>query len=166
MQGIGDDSDGTKRQLTSKSTPSLQLDTIEKQKQFVGKQKQKMATDPATFKKIYRHAFVSAKEKGQRALPLANAIIYWGLLFSKEPPGQPWETSTTNWLELWTEYLEKKWSKSVNKDMWNQTFEFYQKTLEDESMSFWSEDSAWPGVIDEFVVYVKDSRGSDKMETD
>jgi len=55
--------------------------------------------------------------------------------------------------------------------MWNQTFEFYLKTLEDETLSFWSEDSAWPGVIDEFVVYVKEKRGDvadvpESMETD
>lgn len=47
------------------------------------------------------------------------------------------------------------WKKSVNKDMWNQTYEFYVKTLEDPSLGFWSEDSAWPGVIDEFVAWAK-----------
>ena len=67
--------------------------------------------------------------------------------------------------------MNEKWNKSVNKDMWNQTFEFYLKTLEDETLSFWSEDSAWPGVIDEFVVYVKEKRGDvadvpESMETD
>ena len=53
--------------------------------------------------------------------------------------------------------------------MWNQTFEFFLKTLQDETLSFWSEDGAWPSVIDDFVAYVKELRGpqvADKMETD
>ncbi len=82
-----------------------------------------------------------------------------------------WATVSTKWLELWTQYLQDKWTKTVNKDMWNQTFEFFQKSMQDESMSFWSEDGAWPGVIDDFVVYVKEARGpagngADKMDTD
>ena len=96
-------------------------------------------------------------------------MVYWQLLFS--PPGRPWISGSTNFGELWFAYLNEKWNKSVNKDMWNQTFEFYLKTLEDETLSFWSEDSAWPGVIDEFVVYVKEKRGDvadvpESMETD
>lgn len=47
---------------------------------------------------------------------------------------------------------------------------FAEKTLADEALSFWSEDSAWPGVIDEFVEYIKtDKRGGqnagDAMDT-
>lgn len=126
-----------------------------------------MAKDKATFKRYYRSAFVSSKEKGQKALALSNAIVYWQLLFSGTAPGQPWKTPSQDWLALWVEYLEKKWTKSVNKDMWNQTFEFHLKTLEDESLSFWSEDSAWPGVIDDFVAYAKETRGTGgKMELD
>jgi DCN1-like protein 1/2 len=115
---------------------------------------------------VYRHTFICSKEKGQKALPLDNALVYWELLFS--PPGMTWATPSNNWLGLWTEYLNKNWTKSVNRDMWNQTFEFYQKSMQDESLSFWSEDGAWPGVIDDFVAYVKTKRGDvvDSMETD
>lgn len=90
------------------------------------------------------------------------------MLFSG--PGMRWASDTTNWLELWLEFLEAKWTKSVNKDMWNQVFEFFIKSMQDETMSFWSEDGAWPSVIDDFVVWVKEKRGvgpaGDKMETD
>jgi DCN1-like protein 1/2 len=80
----------------------------------------------------------------------------------------PWVTKSTNWLALWVEFLHANWKKSVNKDMWNMTLEFFTKTLQDEDLSFWSEDGAWPGVIDDFVGYVKEKRasGADKMETD
>lgn len=88
------------------------------------------------------------------------------MIFSE--PGKPWITGTTNWTNLWIEFLKANWTKTVNKDMWNQTFEFFQKTMQDETLSFWSEDGAWPGVIDEFVAYVKEKRGDlpDTMETD
>jgi DCN1-like protein 1/2 len=88
------------------------------------------------------------------------------MLFS--PPGRRWVTASVNWLDLWLDFLQKKWTKSVNKDMWNQTFEFFQKSMQDETLSFWSEDGAWPSVIDDFVAYNKErgSQASDKMETD
>lgn len=44
--------------------------------------------------------------------------------------------------------------------MWDQTGSFMLKSLEDESMGWWSEDGAWPSILDEFVVYVREKRGS------
>lgn len=71
------------------------------------------------------------------------------------------------WLDWWIEYLESKWKKTVNKDMWEQTLIFSQKSLKDETMGWWSEDGAWPGVLDEFVVYVKERKGNEgKMDVE
>jgi DCN1-like protein 1/2 len=52
--------------------------------------------------------------------------------------------------------------------MWNQTLEFANKTMEDESLSFWSEDGAWPSVIDDFVSWCKEKGVGqrDAMEMD
>lgn len=143
---------------------ALGADTLAKQKTYLNGQIKQLRTDQALFKRVYKHTFIFAKEKGTRALDKDAAIVYWSMLFSA--PGTPWVTGTTNWIDLWTEYLNVKWSKSINKDMWNQTFEFYSKTMQDEAMSFWSEESAWPGVIDEFVAFVKEKRSGDTMETD
>ncbi|KAL2075666.1 hypothetical protein VTL71DRAFT_609 [Oculimacula yallundae] len=142
-------------------------DTIAKQKTHVASQISLLSTDMALFKRVYKHAFICSKaEKSQKALPLDAAIVYWQLLFS--PPGMRWVTASTNWLQLWTEFVNAKWTRSVNKDMWNQTELFFEKTLQDETMGFWSEDGAWPGVIDQFVEYAKKARGDvpDTMETD
>jgi DCN1-like protein 1/2 len=148
------------------SASSTSLDTLTKQKSYIKSQVSRLSIDLPVFKKVYRHAFFANKERSQRALDLEVAIGAWKGLFA--PPGWTWATESTDWLELWVQYLEQKWTKSVNKDMWNQTFEFFQKSLNDDSMGFWSEDGAWPGVIDDFVVYVKEHRAgsSDKMETD
>lgn len=72
----------------------------------------------------------------------------------QQPP-----TVTVDWLDLWTIFLQEKWTRSVSRDMWNMALEFALKSVEDESLSFWSEDGAWPGVIDEFVVWCKDVKG-------
>ena len=140
--------------------------TIQKQKEYVANQIQRLSSDDALFKRVYRHTFICSKEKGAKALPLENAIIYWEILFSS--PGKIWATDSTNWTSIWVEFLNANWTKTVNKDMWNQTFEFHQKSMQDESLSFWSEDGAWPGVIDDFVAYVKAKRGDvpENMETD
>lgn len=133
---------------------------------YITRQINNLRSDINLFKRVYKHTFVCAKEKGQKALPLDNALVYWELLFND--PGPSWTTANTDWATMWSQYLTAKWTKSVNKDMWNQTFAFYEKTLQDESLSFWSEDGAWPGVIDEFVVYAKEKTGivPDTMETD
>ena len=118
----------------------------------------------ATFKSIYKHTFVIARPQGQKAVPLEAATEYWKVLFSE--PSLVWSTANTPWLDWWIEFLNDRWKKSVNKDMWDQTLSFAQKTLEDESLKWWSEDSAWPGVIDEFVEYAqKEKRGSEAMDT-
>jgi len=54
------------------------------------------------------------------------------------------------WLDWWLDYLETSWKKGVSKDMWEQMGKFVLKTMEPggEAMGWWSEEGAWPGVID------------------
>ncbi|EPQ67482.1 Bgt-3023 [Blumeria graminis f. sp. tritici] len=146
------------------ATGQVSNDQLSKQKKFVASQIKKMSTDDSLFKRVYRHAFFASKEISQKAIPLENAIIYWTLLFN--PPGKRWASESVDWLQLWTDFLQENWTKTVNKDMWNQTLEFFQKSMQDESLSFWSEDGAWPGVIDDFVAYVKPKLQTSVMETD
>jgi DCN1-like protein 1/2 len=114
-----------------------------------------MTRERDLFRKAYRYAFVAGKEGDQRALSLDMALLYWDTLFKK--PGQSWIGSSTkiNWLNEWKDFLHENWKRSVNRDMWNQTLEFAFKSIDDESLDFWSEDGAWPGVIDDFVAWYK-----------
>ncbi|OLN87126.1 Defective in cullin neddylation protein 1 [Colletotrichum chlorophyti] len=121
-----------------------------------------LSTDLAYFRKVYRHTFVVSKEPTQKALDLNIATVYWNVLFSS--PGWQWKTKNQDWLKLWLEFLEEKWTRSVNRDMWNQILEFAMKTIGDETLSFWSEDGAWPSVIDDFVAWCKE-KGIGKAET-
>jgi len=117
-----------------------------------------------TFKQIYKHTFVVARAQGQKGVALEAATEFWRLLFNE--PSLVWLTETTPWLDWYIEFVQERYKKSVNKDMWDQTLNFAEKTLQDESLEWWSEDSAWPGVIDEFVEYVQKEKrgGADVME--
>ncbi|KAI0880793.1 Cullin binding-domain-containing protein [Annulohypoxylon maeteangense] len=128
---------------------------VEAQKQYFKRQVSTLSTDRDLFRRVYRYAFVVGKEGDQRALSLDNSIVYWEMLFKK--PGQVWVGSIAgiDWLGEWITFLREKWTRSVSRDMWNQTFEFAMKSIQDETLSFWSEDGAWPGVIDQFVAWYR-----------
>ena len=145
--------------------PICSADTLPKQQAAVATFRTRLTTDPDFFKRVYKYTFLIARTPGQKAVALDAAIEFWRLLFS--PPSVSWNTATTPWLDLWIEYLERKWKKTVNKDMWEQTLAFSQKSLKDETMSWWSEDGAWPGVLDEFVLYVNERKGDEgKMDVE
>ncbi|ROT38076.1 DUF298-domain-containing protein [Sodiomyces alkalinus F11] len=122
----------------------------------------KLSTDSALFKKVYRYTFVAAKEPDQKAISLEYAFIYWDTLFSR--PGMQWKSENHDWLDVWKAYLTEMWSRSVNRDMWNMTLEFALKSMQDETLSFWSEDGAWPSVIDDFVLWCRNSGRVPKAE--
>jgi DCN1-like protein 1/2 len=120
---------------------------------YVRAQISKLSDDMNLFKKVYRYAFIVGRERDQKALSLENALVYWGMLFAE--PGWEWVSANHNWLDHWKRFLSEKWTRSVNKDMWNMILEFAVKSKEDESLSFWTEDGAWPSVIDDFVEWCK-----------
>ncbi|GAP88824.1 putative defective in cullin neddylation protein 1 [Rosellinia necatrix] len=115
-----------------------------------------MTTERDLFRKVYRYVFVAGKEGDQRAISLEMALLYWDTIFKK--PGQSWAGPTTNWLNEWRTFLQDNWKRSVNRDMWNQTLEFAFKSMDDESLIFWNENGAWPGVIDDFVGWIQRKR--------
>ncbi|GAB7357986.1 hypothetical protein MBLNU230_g0153t1 [Neophaeotheca triangularis] len=145
---------------------NVNADTIPKMRDIIQKRRNVLSTDKSVFKNVYNHTFVLPLSGSQKALPLETAEELWGALFS--PSGFEWRTASTDWLGLWLEFLKEKWGKSVNKDLWKQTLNFAEQTLKDESLSFWTEESSWPSVIDEFVEWVKvekrEGGGEDAMD--
>lgn len=150
--------------------------TLAAQKRFLRARIDALPRDPALFKSVYRRAFFGGRETAQqKAISLeVIALPFWTELFS--PNVHPWKTPRVDWLAAWKRYLEDiGWKRGVNKDMWNQTLEFAEKTMQDDTLSFWNEDQAWPGVIDDFVVWCKENnilkssataKGGDGMEVD
>ena len=127
--------------------------TIPEQKRYIAMRVEQFGQDAAYFKKVYRYTFAAGKEPDQRSMSLENAIEFWKVLFAA--PGRPWVSVANGkeWTPLWIEFLQDKWTRSVNRDMWNQTLEFATKSIADPSLGFWSEDGAWPSVIDDFVAW-------------
>jgi len=127
--------------------------TISSQKQYVRKRIEQVPRDAAYFKTLYQRAFLTGKEPAHRAVERDVAIAFWDMLF--DPQIHPWRSAHVEWLTEWKGFLEAEWKRSVNRDMWSQTLLFATKTMEDETLGFWSEDQAWPGVIDEFVMWCR-----------
>ncbi|KAF2104942.1 hypothetical protein NA57DRAFT_71141 [Rhizodiscina lignyota] len=130
-------------------------------------------------KRVYRHTFKLFLQPPARSLDIETAIALWTVLFS--PQALHWQSPAnaetgapeTDWFELWTEFLRTKSKRPVNKDVWDQTLVFAEKVLEEGGVGFWSEDGAWPGVVDEFVEWVKQEKpyldpekNTDEMEVE
>ncbi|KAK0704057.1 Cullin binding-domain-containing protein [Lasiosphaeria miniovina] len=118
----------------------------------------KLPHDPSYFKQVYQRVFFVGKEPQVKAMDTLVAFVFWEMLLG--PELHHWKTRNIDWLRLWKTFIDEVWEieegkykRGVNKDMWNQTLEFANKTMADETLSFWSEDQAWPGIIDDFVAW-------------
>lgn len=138
--------------------------TASAQAQYIKQQTATLGTNLGRFKKVYKHVFVIGREENQRALDKDTALVYWSLLFKR--PGMSWKSDNYDWVTLWTKFVEEKYTRTVSRDMWNMTLEFALKSMHNESLGFWSEDGAWPGVIDEFVEWFRTENPGDKMAVD
>ncbi|KIV93234.1 hypothetical protein, variant [Exophiala mesophila] len=153
----------------SVSTGDKPYDTTSRQAQYVELIRRKLVADPAFFKQVYRNAFKLAKPDGQRSVPVESAVDFWTMFFSSEKGGIEWNTASTKWLDLWTEFYQSHCKRPVNKDLWNMVGELVAKTREanGESLEWWNENGAWPMAIDDFVSHVKEQRktAGDSMDT-
>ena len=102
-------------------------------------------------------------------MPVETAVEFWTTFFSASSGGIEWNTARTAWLDLWNDFYATHVKRPVNKDLWNMVGELMTQTQEvgGESLSWWTEDGAWPMAVDEFVAYVKEKRGgkADSMDT-
>jgi len=131
---------------------------MEEHKTYLANRTKQLPTDPSLFKKVYRHSFFAMMNRkiSTKALDKGTALAAWALFFS--PSLHCWKTPNVNWLEEWSAFLDEKWHRTISKDMWNQTLEFADKTMQDVTLGFWSEDQAWPGVIDDFVLWCRENK--------
>lgn len=151
--------------LYDRSLIQSSCDTIEKQKAYIKNIKRELPSNRDLFERIYKYSFTIAKAPDSKQAPLDSAIEFWKLLFMDSISAIQWTSPNSPWLDWWKEFLQTSFKKSVNKDMWAETLKFAKLTLEDEQMTFWTEESSWPSVIDDFVEWVKtEKRGGAKDE--
>jgi DCN1-like protein 1/2 len=86
----------------------------------------------------------------------AMCVDMWAPLLTA--PSLNWVTPHHNWLQLWTDFLTgpKCTARGVSRDLWSHVLKFARKTLEDESLSWHSEEQSWPALIDEFAEHVRE----------
>lgn len=150
----------------------VNVDSIPKLRNVVLQRRSSLSTDRELFKNVYNHAFPLGLQNNQKSLLLENAIEFWTVLFGEN--GYQWRTNNTPWLDWWFEFQNEKVKRAVNRDLWKQTLTFAEQTMKDETLSFWSEESSWPSVIDDFVEWVKTEKraqggsggGGDAMEVE
>ena len=147
----------------SVSSADKPYDNVPRQAQYIDTIRKKLASDPAYFKQVYRNAFKLAKQEAQRSVPMDSAIEFWNLFFREGKGGIEWNTSSTQWLDMWCEFYESHSKRPVNKDLWNMVGELVLKTKEPdgESLDWWTEDGAWPMAVDDFIIFVKEKRKAD-----
>ena len=134
-------------------------DSISKMANHAKQIRTKVKTEPDVFRRVYRYAFPLCRLQGQRNLQFEIAMEQWRLFLTSTNGGVEWNTATTPWLDWWLEFIEERGKRPVNKDLWEQVEVFMRKTRDDENLSWWSADGAWPGTIDEFVEWVQAKRG-------
>ncbi len=144
----------------------VSADSIPKLRNAILQRRSQLSTNKDTFRPVYNHTFILGLANGQKALAQEDAREFWTLLFSKQ--GYEWRTRKTPWLIWWLEFQEEKWKKAINKDLWRQTLTFAEETLKDETLGFWTEESSWPSVIDDFVAWVKTEKrgGGEAMDVE
>ena len=94
--------------------------------------------DPIRFKAFYSFAFDISRMEGQKVLDLQTALTLWRLVLSDK----------FKHLDLWCEFLQNEYKKSITKDTWMLTLDF-SLTSDDQMSNIDLENSAWPVVIDE-----------------
>ncbi|KAI9002341.1 potentiating neddylation domain-containing protein [Gaertneriomyces semiglobifer] len=126
-----------------KGWSELGADTIEKMRDTIPTMRKEL-DDPAKFKEIYQFTFGFAKADGQKSLALETAVAFWELLLREK----------FQHLDLWLQFVQENYGKSISKDTWNQFLEFIRAS--DENFSNHDTESAWPVLIDMFVEYAKE----------
>jgi len=99
--------------------------------------------EPRCFKDIYRYAFDFAVEKDQRTLEKNSAKLMIRLLFQNR-----WKL-----VEKFEEFLDVCTNRCINRDQWNNIYEF-SKNISDDCSNY-DMDGAWPVLLDEFVEFIK-----------
>jgi DCN1-like protein 1/2 len=138
-------------------------DSISKIRTIVQQRRAQLPSGGDAFRAAYNHTFALGLQDRQKSLSMEMALEFWKLLFSS--PAFEWRTETTPWREWWLEFYESNVKRAVNKDLWKQTLNFALETVKDDTLGFWSEESSWPSVIDEFVAWAKEKRGGEAMDT-
>lgn len=101
-------------------------------------------------KKLHRFAFDFCREKEKKIIDKETAVAMLTCIMQNR-----WKLVNT-----FIDYLIKSTYRGINRDQWNNVFEFVRTFGDFENVQDYDPDGAWPVMIDEFVEFVKASRNS------
>jgi len=102
----------------------------------------------STFKEFYGWLFSFIKDDEERkVLEAEPAIEMMALVLRDQFP----------LLDKYVEFLKATKVKAITEDVWTQTLEFAKEVKPD--LSNYDPDGAWPGVLDDFVTFMKEGGG-------
>ncbi|KAF8970704.1 defective in Cullin neddylation protein 1 [Flammula alnicola] len=149
---------------------AIGTDSISGMKSALTRLRNRLASDPSYFQKVYNHTFDFARIEGQRSLGLETAQALWGLLLPHGFQGgalshittrdgdddvkmdeEGWKEEYNQW---WFDFLTQKGHKGVSKDTWVMFLDFIRSI--DSNFSNYDMEAAWPSTIDDFVEYGKE----------
>ncbi|KAJ3568577.1 hypothetical protein NP233_g5618 [Leucocoprinus birnbaumii] len=149
----------------------LRCDSLATMKQALPTLRDKLASNPEYFTKVYNHTFDFARNEGQRSLGTDIAKGLWSLLLTHGLEGGALShvsstdangdvnmdgagsTASNGWTaertETWFKYLDQKGLKGISRDTWQMFLEFV-RTI-DSRYTNYDPEGAWPSTIDDFV---------------
>jgi hypothetical protein len=109
------------------------------QKQVTTHWKKQTLNNPNEFKELYNFSFEYSRDPTQKGMSPDIAVATWKVLFEGR-----WK-----FLAQWNDFIEKKYKKAIQKDLWALFYDFTSTVGDD--LKKYSEEQAWPLAIDEFV---------------
>lgn len=120
---------------------AMRLDTMEKLKAAIPVLRNELRT-PSNFRSFYNFVFDWVRENNQaKYISTDTACAMWPIVFD----GRGFAS-----LKLWLEFFSSVYKKTVSRDLWRQTLDFSQVSLDAYDPS-----SSWPTAMDEFVEWRK-----------
>lgn len=126
---------------------ALKCTTVGQYKSIVATLPQ-LVSSPQSFKAFYMFVFELSRTPGQRGLSLEYAKFMWELLLQDK-----WE-----YTQDWLAFLETR-NRTVTRDEWNMTLTF-MKMPSANSFQGYDDEIPWPTMMDDFVDWYKENRGS------
>lgn len=104
-------------------------------------------------KLLHRFGFDFCREENRKILDKDTATVMLHCLM------------TTRWLLIgkFSDYFKNSTYRGMNRDQWNNVFEFAKTFGEFRDTSLYDPDGAWPVMIDEFVQYIINERKEGQM---
>ncbi|KAI0076998.1 defective in Cullin neddylation protein 1 [Panus rudis PR-1116 ss-1] len=131
------------KKLRDAQREATRVDSITGMKSALVRLRDKLASDPEYFRKVYNYTFEFSRPPGQRSLGLEDALGFWGLLLPHGLQGgalahtshrgndddeamidideEGWRPEFTEW---WFEFLQQRGPKGISKDTWQMFLDF------------------------------------------